>query len=478
MANDIGEEAKIRDYLAREIDRLPELVSNFREVKNLLEAGETEFTAIAEDGGPTPIDLIRRILSKRDLRGLKSFYELELIDTEFVLLDTGRPGFQPRADILARCIEDSRLFLIEVKQLVQTERQAVTEMSAYLHGLNLRFWNLAPADYVWIPICSDWRTTVRAAFANEAIWANRPILPMRCKVLNRDPSGTVTGVELNIFSLLEDVGEPLALAQFAWHCFDTLTVQLHKEPSEPRALLEFISATAARQGFSGFVMYGKSIARDAFPYPYIYAISVHNPYLAALKFRQLEITRDNIEHGGTIAMRKQVKKPLWWWQDIDFRTMSDRQTPRLLQLIAESAAERGEESAAEKFRATGQEEYLSLKEMAISSGSRTRTLFDEIQARIALFCDFEVGTPSLLGLLTETIPVIFDHASTFGLFQEALFERLQWEIMNSNGGDGPVIGDYGGDPVRLIQSPNFLFTFMELMNFQHASQMEYLDSVR
>ena len=87
--------------------RLPKLVSNLSEVRNALELAEREFTAIAHPWGPTPVDLVRLILSKRNLRGLESFHDLETIEIEIPLLNTGQPGFQPSADILARCSENA-----------------------------------------------------------------------------------------------------------------------------------------------------------------------------------------------------------------------------------------------------------------------------------------------------------------------------------------------------------------------------------
>ena len=142
-----GDEALIRDFLAERINFLPSFVVNLQSVKKDLEKEEVAFVKISRDqGGPTAFDLIRRILAKRNLRGLESFHSLELIDTEFALLDTGKGGFQPSADILMRCPFDNKLFVVEVKRLVGTERQAVTELSAYSHGLHNRFWNLSPRD--------------------------------------------------------------------------------------------------------------------------------------------------------------------------------------------------------------------------------------------------------------------------------------------------------------------------------------------
>lgn len=71
--------------------------------------------------------------------------------------------------------------------------------------------------------------------------------------------------------------------------------------------------------------------------------------------------------------------------------------------------------------------------------------------------------------------MLFDHISYFGLMQEAVFERLQWEALRAAGGDGPILGDLGGDPVYALGSLHFFFNFMALMNFEHESQTDYSD---
>lgn len=476
MAKKRNEEALIRDFLANELHRLPDLIKNLKSVRAKLKKEEAKFKNINEDqGGPTATDLIRRLLTKRNLRGLESLHSIELIDTEFELLNTGKGGFQPSADILARCAVDNRLFLIEVKQLMETERQAVTELSAYSHGLHKRFWNLTSADHVWVPICTDWRTTVRAAFANEAIWQHRSVLPMRCSV-SKDASGAVSNVTLELLSLLEDVDEPTALAQFAWDCFDTITFELSEKPSDPRTLVEFIGTTAARFGFSGSVLYGESLAGKAFPYPYVYAVAIQNPFAATLKARQLEIVLTDPDRGGVVEMRKHVKEPLWTWHDIDFASQETRETPDILREIADQMEEAGKHKEARRLRAQAEQDYLSVQDMASASRSRSDALFNEIKSRLELFCSFTMGAPSLKGLLEQGIPVLMDHVSYFGLMQEAVYDRLHWEVLHAKGGDGPIIGDLGGDPVNAIGSTNFFFDFMSLMNFEHDCQTDYEDS--
>ncbi len=442
-----NEEAKIRDYLAAHMEKLPTLIGNLAESRQRFLAIEKEFDDISPDrGGPSPLDLLRVILARRTSRELRSLHDLELVGKEFQLLSTGVSGYQPSADILARCTETSRLFLLEVKQLIGTERQAVTELSAYTQGLHHRLWNLAPADYVWMPISNHWRTTVRAAFANEIILARRPVLALHCDV-EKDEDGSVVNVALSLVDLESDgLDDSLAFAQFAYSCFRVLTFEMTKEPSDPRTLVEFASALAARHGFSGCALYGESAAGDSFQCPHVIAVVVHNPFLAALKRRQLELIADPSER------RRAVKLALDELHDLDFKTMEDREVPWL----PEPFVRRRDE--------------VSVRDLAAGSENRVGVLYEELRARIAMFCDSESHSHSLEGFLHQEIPILWDHVSYFGLMQEDVCERLRWEVSRASDGDGPVIGDFGGDAVAALGSFPFFCEFMRLMNWEHESQ--------
>jgi len=88
------DEAAIRDFLAARMDDFADLIDNLQAVKAELDAEEQRFTNIrAGDGGPSSAQLIRRVLGKGHLRGLRSTNSIELIDTEIRLLSTGKSGF-------------------------------------------------------------------------------------------------------------------------------------------------------------------------------------------------------------------------------------------------------------------------------------------------------------------------------------------------------------------------------------------------
>jgi hypothetical protein len=86
-----------------------------------------------------------------------------------------------------------------------------------------------------------------------------------------------------------------------------------------------------------------------------------------------------------------------------------------------------------------------------------------------------MSAPLLKDLFQQSVPVLVDHVSYFGLMQEAVYERLYWEVLHAKGGEGPIIGDIGGDPISAIGTTDFFFQFMSLMNFEHDCQTDCED---
>jgi len=444
-------ESRIRDYLAERIEHFPEMVQNLELSKNRLRLIKDEFFKIpSADGGPNSEHILRLLLAKRALKALQRLGEMELIDKEFPLLCTGRPGFQPAADILALSCENGSIFLLEVKKDAIAEREAATELGAYSSGLQHRCWGLCSSDYIWIPLCTEWRTTARNAFQHEIIWSNRSVLPMKMTITEKN--ATIESIALELLDLADHVDEPLASSQFAWDCFDTLLVCMKNELSMPQAFIDFIASHASNVGYSGFITYGKSILEGYLPYPYQFAICTHNPFKGALKRRQLEII---LESEGQAAMRKQVRKRLWSGHDIDFRTLEDM------------------------WPGFVKENYPSLNHLIECSCSRTGPLWEEINERLReTNIDFELSLPDTIRYFEgdPSITPLFERIGYFGLFQEAIYERMLYEYHHKTEfGDGPVIGDLCGDPLSRIAHWDTLFKFMELMNFNHDCQVKYED---
>lgn len=464
------DEIAIRDWLAANIEQLPKLVTNVGQTKAALKAVEAEFQG-PHDHGPSAALLLRRIIARRMHAALDCLTEpIDLIGTEVPLLSTpGVVGRKPSADLLAQNAELGCLLLVEVKRDVGPEREAVTELAAYSCGLQGRYLGLAPMDHVWVPIAVDWRQTVRAAFANETVWARRAVLPMKASI--KSTGSTVDGVSLELLDLTSELDEAAALSQFAWDCYDCTHVALAEEPGDPRALLGFIGSTAARLGLSGFCIFTRSNLGKAFPYPYGVVIAAHNPFRGALKQRQLMTVREDPGHGD-IGMRKFVKKRLWDGFDIDLKTHAEAW--RDLSGGGPDDSEDDADHAEPEI-----EPARSLEQLALASDNRHRALIAELQSRLKLMVDSELSAPSLKGLMDDGgfhLQNAFEQIGTFGLFQEAFEDRVLWECSHTTRhGDGPVMGGIGTDAFAAVARWDLLIQFLELMNFEHDCQVEYED---
>lgn len=461
------DEIAIRDWLAEHIDRLPKLVTNIPTIEASLATLERQFQG-HHDHGPSAAVLLKRIIARRMHAAIDCLKEpLDLIGTEVPLISTpGVVGRKPSADLLAQNAELGCLLLVEVKRDVGPEREAVTELAAYSSGLQGRYLGLAPMDHVWVPIAVDWRQTVRAAFANETVWARRAVLPMKATV--KSSGSTVKDVELELLDLTSELDEAAALSQFAWDCYDCTHIALVEEPGDPRGLLGFIGSTAARLGLSGFCIYTTSNLGKAFPYPFGVVIGAHNPFRGALKQRQLMTVRAEPDHGD-IGMRKFVKKHLWDGFDIDLKTNAEGWHGRF-----GSGQDHPDDD--DYVVEPEIEPARSLEQLALASQNRHRALISELQSRLKLMGDSELSAPSLKGLMDDGgfhLQNAFEQLATFGLFQEAFEDRVLWECSHAKGGDGPVIGGIGTDAFAAVARWEVLIQFLELMNFEHDCQVEY-----
>lgn len=454
-------EAKIRDFIANRITDLRSFIMNYDEVRQRLINAENNFLQIStEEGGPTAKDLIKEIIGRRNLQGLNRLYDLKLIATEFPLLSSSKPGKKPSADLLALNQETGTLFLIEIKKSPQTERESIMELSAYTQGLQKRYWGLSSADLIWIPICTDWRLTVSEAFSYHIVWNQESILPMEALLNIVDDK--IESISLSILNLVTDFPEELALSLFSWATFDGLSINLPIRPSDPRNFVNFIVSTASRLGYSGFVLYTSSNLSNNIPYPFGFLVGTYNPFKGFLKRKQLQIVRESTD---IIEMRKHVKKPLWFGHDVDFKTGDDLWDDFNSFLDNINNEEKN---------------TISTSELSSSSENRISPLYKELKSRLNLFVkDFEISSPDVHSLLYDKnfhLLNFVEFVAYFGIMQEAVYDRLRYEFHHSSeSGDGPILGDLGGDPLRLSSSFTFFSDFMDLMNYDHECQVRYYE---
>jgi hypothetical protein len=101
-ANPSISEDDVRDFLANRVDTLEALFVDLEAKRSWVNGLDDAFlNGTAENGGPSATEILNYVASKKVLRALDRLYDLTLIGKEYELLATGKPGYQPRADIFA-----------------------------------------------------------------------------------------------------------------------------------------------------------------------------------------------------------------------------------------------------------------------------------------------------------------------------------------------------------------------------------------
>jgi hypothetical protein len=206
-------EDTIRDELATKIDPdtapLSNLIQNFDTYKNALKVSIQNFLAKPESPGAK--ELFEQVTRKKQLYGLEAIPYLKIVDKEFRLLKTGKRGKKPSADILAFEPETGSLCVIEVKIDSSSERESITELSAYSQGINNRFFGFSSTDIIWLPISTEWRITTSSACAYQMLFRGSVILPLKLSI----NSTTKTIEHLDIEDVISQITSPQACALFS-----------------------------------------------------------------------------------------------------------------------------------------------------------------------------------------------------------------------------------------------------------------------
>lgn len=209
-------------------------------------------------------------------KGLELIEDLELIGEEFVLLQTERRvGKQPSADLLAYRLEDYCLAIIELKISNVAERQSITKLSAYNQGLQNRYRGLSALEVLWIPVSTEWRTTLVAALEFQMIWNRIMAVPLKLRYSHNAKQTKVTSLELELFNPLSKIEETDHLSLFSYGCFDAFDYCLMEDIADKRGFTNYVATICARYKVSGFVVYHQPVD---LMYPYGFTICIYNPY--------------------------------------------------------------------------------------------------------------------------------------------------------------------------------------------------------
>ena len=453
-------EFKVRDYLVEIISNNNFKIDNLSSYRKKLEKIQKDFFKTPPSlGGVTSKDLIKKVFAEKIIRSLNHIEKLELIDKEFELVNNKCRGRKQSLDILAFMEDSKNLALLEIKISSKTERESVTELSAYSEFLNKKFFGLSKNNTIWIPISEAWKPTVKQAFIHQMFSSNEICIPIHLKINSKDGEN-IDSLGLEIIDLIDEIEnmeESLFYSIFSWASYDVLTINFKDEIENKENLMHLVSSWCSELNISGFIYTTESNAGHFFPYPWGIVIAFFNPFKAYLKQKQLNII---FNKNGLNGMLKNIKKPIWSNFDIDLKTEKEHW------IIPDT----------EELNLKSEEVKISIFDFA-SSISQEHVIIEKFKEYFSDFLkvrDYEFNHSSLHQLMNENnyhILNAIQRFSYFGLLEKAFLERIKYDFsLKNQHGDSEVVGALPQNPFSLYSSWSYFFDFMHLMNFEHDSQ--------
>lgn len=289
MTNKIRER-DINNFLNSNFSKFHHFISNVEEFENNLESGKEQIYKSTDS--ILISDLIKLIIIDKVSLVTSDVESYKLIGQEFKLLpSTNGRGKQPSIDLLAYNNPYGTLALIELKISNSSEREAVTELSAYTQGLQNRFHGLSNLDVIWMPISTDWRTTLKSAIENAIIWNNVLALPLKLTI-DQKADGTFDNLSFEIINLTKDLKEDDYRNLFSYECFDAFDYYTEKELGDRKGFINYITSIFTKQNINGFIVFHKNVADE--PFPNGFTICIFNPYKGHLHKKILnDIVKDD-----------------------------------------------------------------------------------------------------------------------------------------------------------------------------------------
>ncbi|MEE6128237.1 hypothetical protein V2E39_12665 [Chryseobacterium arthrosphaerae] len=308
-------ESKVQDYLCENFNTFHKKITNIEEYNNEIKMQKKEIFDCMSSIKIS--DLVKLILVDKVSYSTRNIEHYKLIDSEFPLLNTGsKSGKQPSVDILAYNKESLNLALIELKISKGTEREAITELSAYNLGLQNRFQGLSNLQVIWIPISTEWRVTPRSAIEYSMLWNNIQALPLHLDFTVKDEK--IQNLKLKIINPIKDVKEKDYRNLFSYECFDTFEYFTRSEVKNKDGFINYITTIFNRQNINGFVIFHNTYR--GVPYPHGFTLCIYNPYKGHLHRKMLKEALQQykeLQFDDVIKMGGFVNTDYY---DIDFKT--------------------------------------------------------------------------------------------------------------------------------------------------------------
>ena len=310
-------ESDIRDYLAAKFFPLTQYIDNKKEfTDSLTDEKQKILTGSVEYDNIYIADLVKLSIIEKLLYAIPLLDNLELLDKEYTLLKTGKPGVQPGVDLMAYNKVNYCLALIELKISGSAEREAITELAAYNQGLQNKYRGLSILEVLWLPISTDWRTTTKSAIAFEMYWQNIMALPLNLNYTVTKNPDAISNLSLKFFNPITEMEEIDCKNIFSYECFDSFEYYLMSDIRDRQAFISYVASLCSRHRIHGFIVF--HTPNDKM-YPYGFTLCIYNSYKGYLHTR---ISEEIIKGFGTTQYLEALKESAIIgtdYRDIDFK---------------------------------------------------------------------------------------------------------------------------------------------------------------
>lgn len=414
-------ELELQEFIENNFEDFKSFIINYNDFLKELE--QQKINIYNKDGKILISDLIKLSAIKRLKISFSMLDNLKLISKEFQLLKTGKRGKQPSIDLFAYNTSNFCNALIELKINNVSEREAVSELSAYSQGLQNRFRGLSNLETLWVPVSPEWRTTLKSAVEYILIWQNILVSPLKLNIQNED----LSTLSLECYNPINELTEIESLNMFSYDCFDAFEFYLIDEVKSYHALNSFIVSTCAKLNISGFVISHKPV-KDM--YPHGFTICVFNPYKGYMHKRLcLNFINEESEEELYKVLSQENKVIDFNYSDIDFVTDELKGfIPEQNEIDQDIKVE--ELSVGDLMPKSWKKDFLGIEKFADNEvGININFLYNEVRKSLESngYKSKSLGYPDFQGRFKQIKDESVNCILPFGVHQELIFNKVKVE---------------------------------------------------
>ncbi len=300
------DERKIQSFIYDNLKHLDTLIRNYEETY------EYEIDLAPPESGSFE-DFIKQFILENFIKSVRKFRCFSPIGEEVPVIET--KGRHLSIDILANNYETGEFLIIEIKRSYNTEREAITELLAYVNGVRSKFPELSTGDIVIVIIAHNWQPILWNATIFLMIFFGLHIIPIQIMNVDYDKAkAEIRDISLEIL-IPPKKGNLTTLQNFTKECMTSKVFSWSEPRIKQREVANLVSIEMSRRNMHGFVVGLKFLGADSYPHPYGVLINALNPYSVA----KYQGTYTNLKE--TSKKQEKTREKIRYEDIFDFNTI-------------------------------------------------------------------------------------------------------------------------------------------------------------